>query len=100
MSAVLGISGYYHDAAAALVIDGRVVAAIQEERLSRIKNDPSLPRRAALACLRRAGIAGGDLDAVVVYENPFAKIERVLVSLLRSFPWSIKQFPRAIGAQL
>lgn len=100
MSAVLGISGYYHDAAAALIVDGRVVAAIQEERLSRIKNDPSLPRRAALACLRRAGLAGGDLDAIVVYENPFAKIERVLVSLLRSFPWSVKQFPRAIGAQL
>jgi carbamoyltransferase len=100
MSAVLGISGYYHDAAAALVVDGRVAAAIQEERLSRIKNDPSLPRRAALACLRQAGLTGADLDAVIVYENPFAKIERVLVSLLRAFPWSIRQFPRAIGAQL
>jgi carbamoyltransferase len=100
MSAVLGISAYYHDAAAALVVDGRVVAAMQEERLSRIKNDPSLPRRAALACLRRAGLTGADLDAVIVYENPFAKIERVLVSILRAFPWSIRQFPRAIGAQL
>ena len=100
MCAVLGISGYYHDAAAALVVDGQVVAAIQEERLSRIKNDPSLPRRAALACLRRAGLTGADLDAVVVYENPFAKIERVLISLLRAFPWSIRQFPRAIRAQL
>jgi carbamoyltransferase len=100
MSAVLGISGYYHDAAAALVVDGRVVAAMQEERFSRIKNDPSLPRRAALACLRRAGLTGADLDAVIVYENPFAKIERVLVSILRAFPWSIRQFPRAIGAQL
>lgn len=100
MSAVLGVSGYYHDAAAALVIDGRVVAAMQEERFSRIKNDPSLPRQAAKACLALAGITSGDLDAIVVYENPFAKIERVLVSLLRTFPRSIRQFPRAIGAQL
>jgi carbamoyltransferase len=100
MSAVLGISGHYHDAAAALVVDGRLVAAMQEERFSRIKNDPSLPRQAARACLEEAGIQAGDLDAIVVYENPFAKIERVLVSILRAFPRSIRQFPRAIGAQL
>jgi carbamoyltransferase len=100
MSAVLGISGHYHDAAAALVVDGRLVAAMQEERFSRIKNDPSLPRQAAIACLEEAGLSAGDLDAIVVYENPFAKIERVLVSILRAFPRSIRQFPRAIGAQL
>ncbi|MFT3767350.1 MAG: carbamoyltransferase N-terminal domain-containing protein [Minicystis sp.] len=100
MSAVLGISAQYHDAAAALVIDGRVVAAMQEERFSRIKNDPSLPRRAALACLAEGGITAADLDRVVFYENPYAKLERVLVSLLRAFPRSFRQFPRAIGAQL
>ncbi len=100
MVAVLGISAHYHDAAAALVVDGVVVAAIQEERLSRIKNDAALPIHAARACLRRAGLAPGDLDAVVFYENPFAKLERVLMWLLRSFPRSYRQFPRAIADQL
>lgn len=100
MSAVMGVSAYYHDAAAALIVDGRVVAAMQEERFSRIKNDPALPRRAALACLAEAGLAAGDLDRVVFYENPYAKLERVLVSLLRAFPRSFRQFPRALGAQL
>jgi carbamoyltransferase len=100
VSAVLGVSAQYHDAAAALVVDGRVVAAMQEERFSRVKNDPSLPRRAALACLAEAGLAAGDLARVVFYENPYAKLERVLVSLLRAFPRSFRQFPRAIGAQL
>lgn len=100
MSAVLGVSAHYHDAAAALVVDGRVVAAMQEERFTRIKNDPSVPRRAALACLAQAGLAPGDLDRVVHYENPYAKLERVLVSLLRAFPRSFRQFPRALGAQL
>jgi carbamoyltransferase len=100
MAAILGISAHYHDAAAALVVDGEVVAAIQEERLSRVKNDPSLPRRAALACLAEANLNAEDLDEVVFYENPFAKLERVLVSLLRTFPRGLRQFPRAIGAQL
>jgi carbamoyltransferase len=100
VSAVLGVSAHYHDAAAALVVDGRVVAAMQEERFSRVKNDPSVPRRAALACLAEAGIAARDLDRVVFYENPYAKLERVLVSLLRAFPRSYRQFPRALGAQL
>src|SRR5689334_16685916 len=99
-AAVLGVSAHYHDAAAALVVDGRVVAAMQEERFSRVKNDASVPRRAALACLAQAGIAAGALDRVVFYENPYAKLERVLVSLLRAFPRSFRQFPRALGAQL
>lgn len=100
MAAVLGVSAYYHDAAAALVVDGRIVAAIQEERLSRRKNDPSLPVRAMDACLQLGDLQPQDLDAVVFYENPFAKLERVLVSLLRTFPRSIRQFPRALGSQL
>ena len=86
MSAVLGVSAGYHDAAAALVVDGRVVAAMEEERFSRLKNDPAVPRRAMAACLAEAGLAAGDLDRVVFYENPFAKLERVMVSLLRAFP--------------
>lgn len=100
MAAVLGVSAHYHDAAAALVVDGRVVAAMQEERFTRIKNDPALPVRAMHACLRAGAIAPGDLDAVVFYENPFAKLERVLVSVLRAFPRSVGLFPRAIADQL
>ncbi len=100
MSAVLGISGGYHDSAAALVVDGRVVAAVQQERLSRIKNDAALPLDAAHACLRHAGIAAAALDAVVFYENPFAKLERVMVGLVRNAPASWRQFPRAMASQL
>ncbi len=100
MAAVLGISAHYHDAAAALVVDGRVVAAMQEERFSRLKNDPSLPRRAAAACLAEGGIVAGDLAAVVFYENPYAKLERVLTSLARDVPRSLAQFAPALGGQL
>jgi carbamoyltransferase len=100
MSIVVGISGEYHDAAAALVIDGKVVAAIQQERLSRIKNDAQLPLQAARACLQFAGIVAGDVDRVVFYEDPFEKLERVMTSTLSTFPRSLRQFPRAMGAQL
>ncbi len=100
MSAVLGISAYYHDAAAALIVDGEIVAAMQEERFSRRKNDADLPRRAATACLAQGGISPGDLDRVVFYENPFARLERVLLASLRTFPRSWKQFPGAMRAQL
>jgi carbamoyltransferase len=100
MAAVLGISGTYHDAAAALVVDGEIVCAIQEERLSRIKNDPRLPVRAAAACLKFVNLVAGDLDRVVYYEQPFDKLERVLTSTLQTFPRALRQFPQAIGAQL
>ncbi len=100
MARVLGISAHYHDAAAALIVDGKLVAAIQQERLSRIKNDPSLPIAAARACLEFAGLAPEDLDAVAFYEQPFAKLERVLVNLLRNLPRTWKQFPRALASQL
>src|SRR5690349_21126205 len=100
MSAVLGVSGGYHDAAAALVVDGALVVAIQEERLTRIKNDPSLPVQAMRACLDFAGVAAGALDRVVFYEDPYAKLERVLTSTLGNAPRSLRQFPRAMAAQL
>lgn len=100
MASVLGISAGYHDAAAALLVDGELVAAMQEERFSRIKHDSAIPRQAAFACLAQAGLTAGDLDRVVFYEDPFAKVERMLMSLARSFPKSWKQFPRAIGSQI
>jgi carbamoyltransferase len=100
MAAVLGISGLYHDAAAALVVDGEVVAAIHEERLSRVKHTSALPIRAAFACMRQAGIAVGDLDSVVFYEQPFVKLERVLLWLLRTFPRAPRYFAHALRQQL
>jgi carbamoyltransferase len=100
VAAVLGISAHYHDAAAALVVDGRIVAAMQEERFSRLKNDPALPRRAAHACLALGKLAAAELDAVVFYENPYAKLERVVVSLMREYPRSFRQFSPALGGQL
>lgn len=100
MAAVLGISANYHDAAAALVIDGQLAAAMQEERFTRIKNDPSLPLSAAGACLAHAKLDAAALDEVVFYENPYAKLERVLLSTLRTFPRALRQFPRALASQL
>ena len=100
MAAVLGVSAHYHDAAAALVVDGQIIAAIQEERLSRIKHDPALPRQAMQRCLSIGGLTAADLDAVVFYENPFARLERVLVYGLRTFPRSLRQLPRALEVNL
>ncbi|MGV3623936.1 MAG: carbamoyltransferase N-terminal domain-containing protein, partial [Archangium sp.] len=100
VSAILGISANYHDAAAALIIDGQLVAAMQEERFSRVKNDASVPIAAARACLALGRIEAAALDEVVFYENPYRKLERVLLSSLRTFPRALKQFPRALASQL
>ena len=100
MAAVLGVSAHYHDAAAALVVDGKVVAALHEERLSRVKNDPSLPRMAIDACLTLGGVDAGALDRVVFYENPYRKLERVLVGSLAAFPNGAGFFRRALRQQL
>lgn len=100
MSAVLGVSCHHHDAAAALVVDGRLVAAVAEERLSRVKHDPRLPRRAIRHVLASAGISGAELDRVVFHENPYEKLERILVHGLRTFPRSFFAFPGAVADQL
>lgn len=100
MSAVLGISAYYHDSAAALLIDGKIAAAMQEERFSRRKNDAGIPHRATAACLAVARLDARDLDAVVFYENPYARLERITLSCLRHFPKAWKQFPAAMRSQL
>lgn len=93
---ILGISAHYHDSAAALVVDGVPVCAVQEERLSRHKNDAAFPAQAIEWCLDRAGIAPEDLDAVVFYERSMLKFERILTTALRSFPQSWRSFPHAI----
>ncbi|HKP55305.1 MAG TPA: carbamoyltransferase N-terminal domain-containing protein, partial [Polyangiales bacterium] len=100
MAAVLGVSAHYHDAAAALLVDGQLVAAMQEERFSGVKNDAGLPLRAIAGCLSHAGLEAPALDAVVFYEDPYAKLERILISTLRGFPRSRRFFTRAMASQL
>jgi carbamoyltransferase len=85
---ILGIACFYHDAAAALLKDGELVAAAMEERFSRRKHDNNFPKRAIEFCLRQAGIAALDLDYVVFYEKPLVKFERILLSTLETFPKS------------
>jgi carbamoyltransferase len=93
---ILGVSAHYHDSAAALVVDGLPVCAVQEERLSRRKNDAAFPLAAIEWCLEEAGLEPEDLDAVVFYEKPMRKLERILVMALREFPRSWRSFPRAM----
>lgn len=96
MQRILGISAYYHDAAAALVVDGRVVAAAQEERYTRRKHDARFPANAARYCLEWAGLTPGDLDAVVFYDKPFLKFERLLETYLACAPRGLGSFVAAM----
>ena len=98
--AILGISAHYHDSAAALVEDGVPVCAVQEERLSRRKNDAAFPLNAIEWCLDRAGVRPEELEAVVFYEKPMLKFERILTMALRGFPRSWGSFPRAMRSAL
>jgi carbamoyltransferase len=85
---ILGISAFYHDSAAALIQDGRVVAASMEERFSRKKHDNGFPALSVQFCLEQAGITAKDLDWVVFYEKPLLKFERILLTTLNTFPKS------------
>ena len=89
---ILGISAHYHDSAAALVVDGVPVCAVQEERLSRRKNDASFPLGAIEWCLDHARLEPEDLDAVVFYERSMLKFDRILSTALRAFPRSWRSF--------
>ena len=93
---ILGISAHYHDAAAALIVDGLPVAAVQEERLSRRKNDSAFPMNAIEWCLEQGGLEPEQLDAVVFYERPMLKFDRILTTALRAFPHSWRSFPHAM----
>jgi len=89
---ILGISCYYHDAAAVLLQDGQIVAAAEEERFSRIKHDFGFPKLAIQYCLAQAGIQGPDLDYVVYFEKPFRKLDRILMTSFQTYPKSWKVF--------
>ncbi len=97
---ILGLSAHYHDSAAALLVDGVPVCAVQEERLSRKKNDAAFPLGAIEWCLEQANLEPNDLDAVVFYEKPMLKFERILTCALRAFPRSWSSFPKAMKSSL
>ena len=93
---ILGISAYYHDSAACLVRDGRIIAAAQEERFTRKKHDLSFPENAIAYCLREGGTSGDGLDLVAFYDKPFLKFERLLETYLANAPRGIKSFMKAM----
>lgn len=99
MRAILGISGLYHDAAAALVVDGRIVAAAQEERFTRKKHDPAFPRNAIAYCLGQLP-AGQGLDAVAFYEDPILSFDRVVKNAIQMAPASAATWDAAALSQL
>src|SRR5581483_8403711 len=96
MTAILGISAFYHDSAAALVIDGEIVAAAQEERFSRVKHDAGFPSQAVKYCLSEAGLRPDDLDYVAFYDKPLAKFDRILETFLAHAPAGFSEFREAI----
>ena len=93
---VVGISAFYHDAAAALVRDGEIVAAAQEERFTRKKHDPSFPTHAVAYCLREAGIAVNQIDLVGFYEKPLVKFERLLETYVSYAPHGWRSYLMAL----
>ena len=93
---ILGISAYYHDSAACLVEDGRIVAAAQEERFTRIRHDHAFPREAIAYCLKEAGIQAKDLEYVCFYDKPLKKFDRILETYFAYVPAGFMSFKRAI----
>lgn len=96
MTAILGLSAYYHDSAAALLIDGEPIAAAQEERFTRKKHDAAFPRQAIEYCLAEAGITLDEVDHIAFYDKPFLKFERLLEAYVANAPRGFKSFQMAI----
>jgi carbamoyltransferase len=93
---ILGISAFYHDSAAALVRDGRILAAAQEERFTRKKHDPGFPSQAVRYCLQAAGKQLEQIDWIVFYDKPFLKFERLLETYLAFAPRGFRSFRMAV----
>ena len=100
MTAILGISAFYHDSAAALLVDGQIVAAAQEERFTRRKGDERFPTNAAAYCLHEAGLSPRELDSVAFYEKPITKFGRLLESYLAIAPAGLRSWSEAIPVWL
>ncbi|MBN1384723.1 MAG: carbamoyltransferase [Elusimicrobia bacterium] len=93
---ILGISAFYHDSAACLVQDGKIISAAQEERFTRKKHDFSFPKNAINYCLQNSNLSAKDLDFVTFYDKPFIKFERILETYLAFAPYGIQSFIRAV----
>ena len=93
---ILGISAFYHDSAACLIHDGKIIAAAQEERFTRKKQDASFPRNAILYCLNEASIDATAVDNIVFYEKPFLKFERLLETYLAFAPKGFWSFAKSM----
>lgn len=100
MAVVVGISSYYHDSAATIVVDGKIIAAAQEERFSRKKHTAVFPTQALLYCLRESGYSLNEVDAVVFYDKPFLKFERILETYLAIAPKGLMNFITAMPVWL
>ena len=98
--AVLGISAFYHDSAATLVQDGKIIAAAQEERFTRKKHDDGFPLKAIQYCLDEAGIDASELECVVFYDKPFLKFERLLETYHAFAPKGLSSFINAVPVWL
>lgn len=93
---ILGISSYYHDSAAVLIDNGEIIAAAQEERFTRIKHDPSFPSQAISYCLKQGECSLHELDAIVFYDKPFLKFERILQTVLETAPKGLALFLKSM----
>ena len=100
MTAILGISAYYHDSAAAVLVDGNIISAAQEERFSRRKHDPRFPEKAICSCLDQAGLSISNLDAVTYYEKPLLTFERLLETYIGASPRGGRSFVAAMQTWL
>jgi carbamoyltransferase len=92
VTSVLGISAFYHDSAAAIIVDGEIIAAAQEERFTRKKHDASYPKRAISYVLKEAGLKLSEVNHVVFYEKPFLKFERLIETYTSFSPSGFKSF--------
>ena len=100
MTSVLGISAFYHDSAASIIIDGKIIAAAQEERFTRLKHDSSYPKNAVNFVLSYANLKLSDVDSVVFFEKPFLKFERLLETYVAFAPKGFSQFIKAMPTWL
>ena len=100
MTAILGLSAFYHDSAAALIVDGAIVAAAQEERFTRKKHDAGFPENAVRYVIAEAGLSLGDVDYVAFYDKPFLKFERLLETYVTNAPRGLRSFRSAMPVWL
>ena len=100
MKKILGISALYHDSAAALTVNGKIIAATQEERFTRIKHTPNFPTNAIKYCLDESGLCIDELDVIVFYDKPLLKFERLLETYYAFAPRGLSSFLKAIPVWL